>query len=47
MNKKLMGWVWFVTFLLMGFHPEWFVTLTTKDWLRIIAIMIAMGYTAD
>lgn len=47
MNKKLMGWICFVAFLLMEFHPEWFVTPTTKDWLRIIAIMIAMGYAAD
>lgn len=47
MSKKFMGWLWFIVFLLMGVHPEWFVTLTTKDWLRIIAIMIAVGYAAD
>lgn len=47
MNKKLIGWSWFIAIILMDWHPEWFVQQTTKTWLSIIAILIAIGYTAD
>lgn len=47
MNKKLIGWSWFVAFVLMQFRPEWFVHPTTNFWLSSIAILIALGYTAD
>lgn len=47
MNKKLIGWSWFLAFVLMQFHPEWFVHQTTNFWLSAIAMLIALGYTAD
>ncbi|WP_172616821.1 hypothetical protein [Limosilactobacillus reuteri] len=47
MNKKLIGWAWFVAILLMIWHPEWFVKQTVQTWLSIIAMLIALGYTAD